>query len=341
MSFIPEEYRFSGFRTALERDREFLSVLSGFLIVGLLLMYLLATYHFLSTETTSPERYARIVVGKPGPEGKSGGGSQEKVAQPMPKAVPQAKTQAKAQPKAPKNIPRVAQPIKPQITREQQIAKNREIALQQSLVGVIASRAKASNTALGQVLQRNGIGSEVEKAAKNVRSVRGSGTGSGTAGYGSRGTGSGGGIGNGKGVGFGDGIGTGEVGTGYGGGGDNIDLGVKGTKIVTAQLTKGAATVEGTLDPALIDQVVRKNLPGLKYCYEKELTVSPKLAGKVVVQFTIGTDGSVIAQSIENSSLSSPVVEDCILRRIQRWRFPKPDGGKVIVSYPFVFTTAQ
>jgi hypothetical protein len=43
---------------------------------------------------------------------------------------------------------------------------------------------------------------------------------------------------------------------------------------------------------------------------------------------------------VDSSTLKSPSVEDCVVRRMQSWVFPKPKGGgMVIVNYPFVFTS--
>lgn len=100
------------------------------------------------------------------------------------------------------------------------------------------------------------------------------------------------------------------------------------------------AHVTGKLDARVIADVVRRNLRGLKYCYERELTNNPNLQGKVVVLFTIGFDGLVSNYQVESSTMNSTTVETCILRMIRRWHFPAPAGGSVTVAYPFVFSAA-
>ena len=40
---------------------------------------------------------------------------------------------------------------------------------------------------------------------------------------------------------------------------------------------------------------------------------------------------------VENSSLGNKQVEGCMTRQIQRWKFPKPEGGMCQIRYPFVF----
>jgi hypothetical protein len=38
--------------------------------------------------------------------------------------------------------------------------------------------------------------------------------------------------------------------------------------------------------------------------------------------------------------MNNPPVEQCIAGAVRRWEFPKPEGGIVIVSYPFVLKAA-
>ncbi len=96
--------------------------------------------------------------------------------------------------------------------------------------------------------------------------------------------------------------------------------------------------VKGGLDPAVIAKIVKRNSGAIKYCYERQLAANPNLYGKVNLDFKIGASGSVIAQAIKGSTLNNSSVEGCILRRVKRWQFPKPEGGtEVAVVYPFYF----
>jgi TonB family protein len=97
------------------------------------------------------------------------------------------------------------------------------------------------------------------------------------------------------------------------------------------------AIVKGGIDRALIDDVVRRNLGQVRFCYEQELQADPRLAGRVVVAWVIGDDGRVSNARIHNSTLNSRNVEECILTRLRTWRFPLPEGeGNVDVNYPFL-----
>ena len=97
--------------------------------------------------------------------------------------------------------------------------------------------------------------------------------------------------------------------------------------------------VIGALDRSLIDAVVKRNMSQIKYCYQRELSKNPSLAGKVTVKFTIAGDGSVSSAITKASTLGNPSVESCINGRFLRMGFPEPKGnGLVIVSYPFLFS---
>jgi TonB family protein len=103
----------------------------------------------------------------------------------------------------------------------------------------------------------------------------------------------------------------------------------------------GIATSRGALDKEIIRRIVRRNINQVRYCYDQALTRQPTLAGRVVVQFTIAGNGTVIASLLGNSTLGAPAVESCIVQAVKRWEFPKPEGGGlVMVSYPFQLTPA-
>ena len=91
----------------------------------------------------------------------------------------------------------------------------------------------------------------------------------------------------------------------------------------------------------LVRRVVRRHLHELMACYEGGLKRNPNLQDRVVVQFTITSMGAVTERSVLSSTLNSDRVEGCILSAIARWRFPKPEEGSVLVTYPFTFITAN
>jgi hypothetical protein len=60
------------------------------------------------------------------------------------------------------------------------------------------------------------------------------------------------------------------------------------------------------------------------------------------VKFTIGKTGTVVAATVQETTLSDRQVEQCITGAVMKWTFPKPTGeGIVTISYPFVFKTGS
>ncbi|MCB0350957.1 MAG: AgmX/PglI C-terminal domain-containing protein [Bdellovibrionales bacterium] len=100
-------------------------------------------------------------------------------------------------------------------------------------------------------------------------------------------------------------------------------------------------TDSGGLDRDAIAEVVRRNQGQIMFCYEQGLQASPGLNGRVAVRWTIGSEGQVKVAKVENTSLASKMVEDCIVMRLKTWKFPLPEGGvDVSVTYPFVLKRA-
>lgn len=97
------------------------------------------------------------------------------------------------------------------------------------------------------------------------------------------------------------------------------------------------AEVAQGLDRSAIDEVIRRNLGQVRFCYEQALQGTPSLSGRVAMGFTIGGNGLVKSAQVESSSMANKGVEDCITMRLKTWKFPVPQGGvDVKVTYPFV-----
>lgn len=104
---------------------------------------------------------------------------------------------------------------------------------------------------------------------------------------------------------------------------------------------KGRASTQG-LDPAVVDETVKKHRTALKDCYEKERAQRPDIAGKLVMRFVIAIDGSVSSAKVKSSTLKDGAVESCLEERFLEVRFPKPANGSfVTVNYPLLFEPTQ
>ncbi len=206
--------------------------------------------------------------------------------------------------------------------------KNQARALAQALFGGPNGRGIRS------LLGPGGVGGELQEAMGHLVGVA-PGDARGFNGLGIRGDLSGGG---------GDAVtvGIGAIGTkGRGNGRDPYGDGVgKLTPKASPgpELEPEPPTILGSLDRELIRQVVHLNRAQIRFCYESQLTRSPKLNGKVAVKFIISANGSVASSTVAQATTQNAALETCVAGRVHGWQFPKPKGGGVvIVTYPFLF----
>ncbi|MBL4632492.1 MAG: AgmX/PglI C-terminal domain-containing protein [Kofleriaceae bacterium] len=171
------------------------------------------------------------------------------------------------------------------------------------------------------------LGDEVgEMAGGFGYGLQGIGPGGGGTGYGTVGTGGYGTIGHGNGTGSGYGTGSGKG-------------GMRGRKASPPKLKIGNATSSGNLDKAIIRRYIRRKLARIRFCYESELVVKPKLRGTVKVQFIINATGGV--QGAKAAGMGNAKVEKCVAGAIKSIKFPAPTGGGMVnVTYPFTFSPA-
>lgn len=121
-------------------------------------------------------------------------------------------------------------------------------------------------------------------------------------------------------------------------GGPPIELGVFGDNGGGGIVTVGADPVVLGIDMSAVTAVIEKNMGQLRYCYQRELTKSPTVAGKLTVKFIIDKDGTVSSAVTESSTLGSDLLESCINGRFMRFQFPEPNGaGGATGSYPLLF----
>jgi hypothetical protein len=108
--------------------------------------------------------------------------------------------------------------------------------------------------------------------------------------------------------------------------------------VVTRATSRSVAT-QGSIDREAVAKVINSHLQEVYACYERALLKDTGLAGKVVLEWTIGGTGSVVAAKTKSSTLRNGSVEACILSSLKKWQFPAPKGGVVIISYPFIFNS--
>jgi len=303
-------------------DYPFLGIMSFMCFLGLVLGIYLATAPPPPENEVMeiPDRFVELLLQQPEPE------------QPKKDNKPEANPDAGEGAKAKKEEGKVGKKdakmkqAKGNKVEMQQKQLDKEIAEDAGVLGALRDGGE-----LDGVFGSSNLDSSLTGGIGGLIGAKGTQIGSG--GLGSRGSGLGGG-GTAEGLG---GLGTkgrGSGSSGYGSGGGNF--GAKGEGGIGR--IGGDPIILGALDKSLIDAVIKRHMNQIRYCYQRELTKSPDLQGKVTVKFVIAKDGSVSKADIKSSSMGSPSVESCIAGRFKLFQFPEPKGGGiVIVSYPFIF----
>ena len=120
--------------------------------------------------------------------------------------------------------------------------------------------------------------------------------------------------------------------------GEHAKVSGQGKSLVS--MDQGGSVVEEGLTKEEVGKVIHAHMGEVRYCYEAALLYQPKIEGKLQVQFTITSNGSVKKASVQSSSLPEKSLEGCIVGKLKGWEFPKPKGKiDVTVSYPFLFKT--
>ena len=148
-----------------------------------------------------------------------------------------------------------------------------------------------------------------------------------------------GGVGGPRGGGAGSTAGIGDVGTA---GGGNVSLGSKGDARVSGRVSAASPEVDSAdVDREALARYIKARLTAIRGCYEKELKRNPTLKGKVVVRFNITPAGRAGDIRIEENSVGSSEVGECIASLMRSWVFPFKPPEEVAVQYPFLFTASQ
>jgi len=94
---------------------------------------------------------------------------------------------------------------------------------------------------------------------------------------------------------------------------------------------------EGAIPADELQKIFRRNGSAARNCYERQLKTDPSLQGRVVLNLTIGADGSVLRADVQGETLRDEEVNTCIADVVRTWSFPEPEGGAARVRKPFTF----
>jgi TonB family protein len=162
--------------------------------------------------------------------------------------------------------------------------------------------------------------------------------GHGAGGDGDRMAGVGGiGLGTGGRAGFGTGNGgtrQGKMALGAGGNGTGVSTRARISPPKPSDVELGGEA--GSRSPESILRVIRSNIGGFQYSYQKYLRDNPNLGGKISLKFTIAPSGDIIQIQIVASNTGNSTLDDEIKDKARRMKFDQIEKGNVTVTYAFV-----
>ncbi|MEM1024079.1 MAG: AgmX/PglI C-terminal domain-containing protein [Myxococcota bacterium] len=227
------------------------------------------------------------------------------------KKEPEKKAEKKEEPKDPVDAEAAARARK-QAVKEKVAGKG--------LLKVLGAKGEGGSGALADVFSEGGEDGSLADAFSGVQGVDVASEGTSTRGGGS-----------------GEQVGIGALGTE---GGGNVKTGTKKETAIRGTAQAQAPDVDGDLSAAKINRVMRRQKGAIQACYESALKRNRNLKGKLIIDFEILENGRT--DNIDfGGSLRSKDLESCIRRRARSWRFPRPSGGSVFVSFPFVLEPAS
>ncbi len=109
---------------------------------------------------------------------------------------------------------------------------------------------------------------------------------------------------------------------------------------VRASKSRARIGGEGELDKAKVYAVIKRATGRIRACYERALLKKPTLGGQIKFSWTITTSGSASGVRVRSSSIADAGVGKCIMGVLRKLRYPKPKGGAVTISFPFMFKAA-
>jgi len=94
----------------------------------------------------------------------------------------------------------------------------------------------------------------------------------------------------------------------------------------------------GHMNPADVERTVNAGRYQLRLCYELALRRNQNATGSMEWRWLIDSTGRISDINLLDTSIRDDDLIRCIRDKIAHWRFPKPSGGSVEVSYPFEFS---
>jgi periplasmic protein TonB len=274
----------------------------GFVVLAVLITFIPVPERTFVKAPAIPDRIVKLVVEKPAP--------------PPPPPPPKVE-EKKPEPEKIKPVEQPKPEPKPQPTAREKAQK--------SMANVVDQLAALrDNTMLDKAAQTKNLTGKVGEQTRSERSLLTSKVGSGSGG-----------------------INTAELSRGYGGGAGSLS-GHSTTQVSSAVLEgqaankvqRGAGSNKAARSEEEIALVFDRNKGAIFALYTRALRDKPDLQGKVVLELTIGADGSVQRCEVVSSELNDPELERKLVARVKSFRFEARDVGTITVTKPIDFFPA-
>jgi hypothetical protein len=98
------------------------------------------------------------------------------------------------------------------------------------------------------------------------------------------------------------------------------------------QVTIPEPKVGEGLSAKRVHRVAKRHRREVRECYEQRLAQVPDLAGEIMIRFYVKKDGTVDMFLVWDRTLDDIELDECIANAVDRWTFPEPEGGRVLVD---------
>jgi hypothetical protein len=99
----------------------------------------------------------------------------------------------------------------------------------------------------------------------------------------------------------------------------------------------GGGEKMGKIDAKAVNKFINSNFGQVKACYERRLRTNSLLEGKVDLNIGVNTRGRVTSVVVNRDTVRDAEMLGCVKRVVRGWKFPKPEGGRVVIGKTFNF----
>ena len=108
-------------------------------------------------------------------------------------------------------------------------------------------------------------------------------------------------------------------------------------QITVERPTPKAPSEDGSFSGGHITWMVNEHLDAIVACYKTAFKDSPGVAGRILYDWTVTSDGSVTGVRVRETTMNHQPLETCIADIIRSWHFSPAPVKEAVITYPFLF----